>query len=119
VHYIDEKSQDKRMTRIVVEPGICEFTTVVEVTRLSAWRVRVVINTGCEMVSEMNSELEELDWRDVLRQEWDSAVYKSSARHIRHAACPIPIAILKAIEVEVGAAVPKDITMQFEATNRE
>ena len=81
------------MTKIVVAPGICDFTTVVEVTRLSARRVGVVINTDCDMVREMSGELEELDWRDVLGQQWDSLVYKISARHIRHATCPIPIAI--------------------------
>ncbi|MBI4316389.1 MAG: hypothetical protein HY679_10665, partial [Chloroflexi bacterium] len=30
-----------------------------------------------------------------------------------HTACPIPAAILKAIEVEVGIALPKDVTITF------
>jgi hypothetical protein len=103
------------MTRIVVEPGICDFTTVVKVTKLSARRVRVVINTDCDMVSEMNSKLKELNWRDALGHQGDSFIHKTSTRHIKHAACPIPVAILKAIEVEVGAAAPKDVVIHFEA----
>lgn len=105
------------MTKIVVDPGICGFTAVVEVTRLSARRVRVVIDTDCEMVSGMNGELAGLDLRLASAPPGDSLVYKIAARHIGHAACPIPMAILKAIEVEVGAALPEDIIIHFEATD--
>jgi len=37
-----------------------------------------------------------------------------ASRDISHAACPVPSAILKAIEVEVGAALPQDVTMTIE-----
>ena len=105
------------MTKVVVEPGICDFITVVEVKRLSAQRVRVVITSECEMVRKMNSELVEVDWQDVLKQPLDSLAYKSALQHINHVACPIPVAILKAIEVEVGAAAPKNITIRFETVD--
>ena len=105
------------MAKIVVDPGICGFTAVVEVTRLSARRIRVVINTDCEMVSGMNGELEDVDLKVALGPLGDSLVYKIAARHGGHAACPIPMAILKAIEVETGAALPKDIIIHFEATD--
>jgi hypothetical protein len=47
----------------------------------------------------------------------ESVVYQSAARHIRHTACPIPAAILKAIEVEVGIALPQDVTITFSNSN--
>jgi len=31
-----------------------------------------------------------------------------------HAACPVPVAILKAIEVEVEAATSKEVSIRFE-----
>ncbi|TFH34446.1 MAG: hypothetical protein E4G99_09495 [Anaerolineales bacterium] len=43
----------------------------------------------------------------------ESIVYQSAARHIRHTGCPIPSAILKAIEVEVGIALPHDVVINF------
>jgi len=106
------------MTKVVVEAGICGFTATIEVVRLSARRVRVRVVSECEMVSEMNSQLEELDWQDALRQLEDSPVYNSAFEHIKHPACPVPVAILKAIEVEVGAALPQDVAIRFEITNR-
>ncbi|MBI4771144.1 MAG: hypothetical protein HY784_12220, partial [Chloroflexi bacterium] len=59
-----------------------------------------------------------LQWKgkghQVFRPMDESAVYQSAARHIRHTACPIPAAILKAIEVEVGIALPRDVHIQFQ-----
>ena len=41
-------------------------------------------------------------------------VYLAAARHLKHAACPVPAAVLKALEVEAGLNVKKDATIVFE-----
>ena len=105
------------MTKVVVDAGICGFTAIVEVVRLSQRRVRVTASSDCEMVSKLNSQLGELDWQDALRQLADSPVYNCASHHIKHPACPIPVAIVKAIEVEVGVALPRDAVIRFETTN--
>ena len=102
------------MTRVVVDAGICGLTTTVEVTKLSNRRAKVVIASGCEVVSEMGGQLQEVDWLDALRSAANSPVYSCAFQHIKHAACPVPSAILKAIEVEVGAALPRDVSIRFE-----
>jgi hypothetical protein len=65
----------------------------------------------------MNPDLARVQWKgkghEVFKRMTESAVYQSAAQHIRHTACPIPTAILKAIEVEVGIALPKDVTITF------
>ena len=106
------------MTRVVVDAGICGFTTKVAVTRLSARRARVVIASECDAVTEMGSQLQEVDWPDALRSAADSPVYNCAFQHIKHAACPVPSAILKAIEAEVGVALPRDVSVRFEATEQ-
>ena len=103
------------MTKAEVDPGVCGFRAVVEVTKLSARRVRVIVTTDCETVRGMNQDMENLDLRSVLRPPGDSIVYKIAAQHISHAACPLPMAILKAIEVELDIALPRDVTLHFEA----
>jgi len=102
------------MTKATVDAGICGFTALIEVIRLSPQRVRVAVTSECEMVSKMGEELKDLNWRDVLHQREDCLLYKSFRQHVKHVACPIPIAILKAIEVEVGAALPRDVAIRFE-----
>jgi hypothetical protein len=36
-----------------------------------------------------------------------------AAKHCRHAACPVPIGIIKAVEIEAGLAVPADVTIKL------
>jgi hypothetical protein len=105
------------MTKVVIEAGICGYTITVEATKLSRRRVRVTIAGDCDMVNQMNSQLWELDWRDALKPPEESVVYKCASKHIRHVACPVPMAIMKAIEAEVGAALPKDVAVRFETAS--
>ena len=45
------------MTRVIVDAGICGFTVAVDIIKLSAHKVRVLIASECEMLSEMLSEM--------------------------------------------------------------
>jgi len=47
----------------------------------------------------------------------DNPVYRSAAKHLKHVACPVPSAILKAIETESGMNVPKDVRIEFVGRN--
>jgi len=105
------------MTKVVVEAGIWGFSIAVEVVRLSARKVRVSVASECDMVREMNSQLGELEWQDALKPLADSPVHKAVFKHIKHPACPVLVAIVKAIEVEVGVALPRDVVIRFETTN--
>ena len=43
----------------------------------------------------------------------NNPVYLAAGRHLKHAACPVPAAVLKALEVEAGLNVKKDATIVF------
>jgi hypothetical protein len=67
------------------------------------------------MVAKMAEELRELDWsRDVLENITKSMVYKAAEKHLKHVSCPVPCAVLKAIEVEAGIALPKKVSIEIE-----
>ena len=106
------------MTKVIVEAGICGFTIEVDAVRLSANKVRVNVDSECDMVNEMNSQLGELDWQDALEPLPNSSVYKAAFEYIKHPACPVLVAIVKAIEVEVGIALPRDMVIRFDTTSR-
>ncbi len=112
------------MTRIEVFAGVCGHSATIEVSKVDDAHVQVVIYSACEQITDMNPDLTRLQWKGkghaVFKRMTESAVYQSAAKHIRHTACPIPTAILKAIEVEVGVALPKDVTIIFKQdTDRE
>jgi hypothetical protein len=106
-------------THVEVFAGVCGHSAIIEVSRLDEAHVQVVIRSACEQITDMNPDLTRLQWKgkghEVFKRMTESLVYQSAARHIRHTACPIPIAILKAIEVEVGIALPKDVTISFKS----
>jgi hypothetical protein len=105
-------------TRIEVYAGVCGHSAIIEVTGVDDAHVQVVITSACDQITAMNPDLARVQWKgrghEVFRRMNESAVYQSASRHIRHTGCPIPAAILKAIEVEVGAALPKEVTIRFE-----
>ncbi len=105
------------MTRVEVFAGVCGYSAIIDVTKVDDAHVQVVVTSACEEITDMNPDLARLQWKgkghEVFKHMTESAVYRSAAQHIRHTACPIPAAILKAIEVEVGIALPKDVTITF------
>lgn len=102
------------MTNVEVDAGVCGYATSVAVERLDSERVRVHIESDCPQVLEMAKALgATVEWKPALRRMCDSPVYAAGSASLRHATCPVPMAVLKAIEAEVGAAVPGDVAVTF------
>ncbi len=105
------------MAKAEVYAGDCGHSAMVEVRQVSKDTVQVKIHSACEMLTAMNDDLAAVKWRgkghQVFRPIPESAVYRSAGCHIRHPGCPIPAAIIKAIEVEVGVALARDVTIRI------
>lgn len=119
------------MTRVECDPGICGNSCIIDVTRVSnpdvvkadKRKVRLKINSDCERVAGMTNELTEIDEGEV--DEWapikprgESKICQYARQHRFCAACPVPSAILKAVEVEAGLAIPRDAHIKFVSTER-
>ncbi len=105
-------------TKLVVDAGICGNTTTIDVVGLPGRKVTVTVTSDCEVVSKMSEGLKELDWLSLWKQDGDGySAYKAASQSTRHFMCPVPVAILKAIEVEVGLALPKDVAFSFKTVN--
>jgi hypothetical protein len=106
------------MTKVVVDPGVCGFIATIEVAALSAHTARVTLTSDCESAIKVGELLKEVDWFSLLRQEGDSySAYLAAVQDIGHITCPVPVAILKAVEAELGLALPKDVVIRFKTTN--
>ena len=102
-----------------MDAGSCGFITKIEVLKVDARLVKVVVSSDCEMITEWGEELISLDWGQCLRNFVDSPVFQCSSKHIGHVACPIPVALIKAMEVEAGLALPANVTIRFHDTSTE
>jgi hypothetical protein len=102
------------LTKVTVDAGICGFTAVIKATKTSKNKVRVTILCPCEMIKNLNGDLTEEIGREALIRIIDSEIYRLASKHIKHTACPVPSAILKAIEVELGLALPGNVKIKVE-----
>jgi len=101
------------MTRVSVDAGICGFVTTVEVHKVSDGNINISITSDCGIVSSLNEQYNDLAWKAVYKKQERYSPYQL-IRCTRHIACPVPVAILKAVEVEMGLALPKDVFIRFE-----
>ncbi len=107
------------MTKVVIHSGSCGFTVTVTAEKGPSRTVRISLETDCEMVQKMAEEIATLDRTAALTGFQNNPVYRSAAKHLKHAACPVPSGILKALEVEAGLNLPRDVTVVFEKKKKE
>lgn len=101
------------MTKVIVNPGVCGFTVTITAEKGKEKKISVSLDTACEMVQKMRADIATVDQRVTFAGFRDNPIYLSAAKHLKHVACPVPSAILKAIETEAGMNVPKDVRIEF------
>ena len=107
------------MTKVVINPGACGMPVTVEVEKKEGKIFSVRITTECEMVQKLGKEIPELTMMDAFKKLQDNPVYKKGATCLRHVACPAPSGILKALEVEAGLNLPRDVSITFVKTEKD
>ncbi|MHB1043402.1 MAG: DUF6951 family protein [Eubacteriales bacterium] len=101
-------------TKARVYAGACGFTSVIKVEKISKMIVRVQLITACLDLRKLNEDLNEVDCSTgVFGSMVDSYIYKAASARLKNSDCPVPCAIIKAIQVELGGAIPKEVTIKI------
>ena len=99
---------------VTLDPGICGFPCTIEATRVEKRKVLVTIrDPECEHVQRLSESFNEIGLRDLFAPISRNPVFISAERAGCHPSCPIPIAIMKAVEVAMGMALPRDVFIRF------
>jgi len=85
----------------------------VEVKKQNSQQARVDIRSECGQVLALNEMLHSLDLKDIFMSPKRNIVFTLSEKAGCHASCPVPLAVLKCAEVEMGLALPRDVIMNF------
>jgi len=101
------------MCKMAIDPGICGFQSEVEVKKKERRKVGVNIYSECPQLVQLNEMLDSLDLRDIFMPPIRNIVFTLSEKAGCHASCPVPLAVLKCAEVELGLALPRDVMMSF------
>ena len=98
-------------TKACILAGVCEWRTTVT-AQSQGESCAIVIKSPCSSVKSLAAELTEVDpLSEVLSSNGTARIWPLAAKHRLHAACPVPVGILKAIEVEAGLALPGDVAI--------
>jgi len=96
-----------------VEAGICGMSAeIIAISENRLGPVKLEINSDCPHIQELAEELTEVSPFDEIafRGEGPKTLWLA-AKYCQHAACPVPVGIIKAIEVASGMAAPKNATI--------
>ncbi len=101
------------MTKAEIDAGICGFQTTCIAAKNGDGTVHLSIESGCKAVMKFAEQLQSVDpMKEVFWRRSLPRIYELAPGCLSHPACPVPVGIIKAIEVEAGLALPKDATIK-------
>jgi hypothetical protein len=96
-----------------IKSGICGFTATVE-THMEGRKCLMSIESECKAVQRLAEELTEVNpFQEISFRGEGPLTLRLGAKYCNHAACPVPVGIIKAIEVEAGLALPADVVIKL------
>ena len=105
------------MTKAEIQPGNCGFTTIVEAT-MDADVCKLSIVSECKAIQKLAQELTEVNpYQEISFRRNTPQILQMGAKYCTHASCPVPVGIIKAVEVETGMALPMDVSIKFIKTS--
>ena len=103
------------MVEVKVNPGVCGLKSTLKVSSEDMQTALIEMVTDCPNIKPLAQELKEVDaYEECFSKLGESNVYELAKKHCKHAACPVPSAIIKGIEVACGLALPKDVEIIIE-----
>ncbi len=100
------------MAKAEVHAGVCGFTTVIETT-LEGDICRIAIQSDCAAIQRLGQALTEVNpYQEISWRRKTPLTLEMAAKYCAHAACPVPVGIIKTVEVESQLALPADVTIK-------
>ena len=108
------------MTELEIIAGICGHKTTVKVEDQKKFMATAVIESTCPNYKKVAKLLEgkQFDLMQELFKKGESQVLNACQGIVPHVSCPVPSAILKALEVGVGLALPADASITFSQADK-
>lgn len=93
--------------------GNCGFTTHVE-TKLDGKVCHLRITSECAAIRKLAEELTEVNpYQEISARRAIPKTLEAGLKYCTHAACPVPVGIIKAVEVEARLALPQDVIIKL------
>jgi len=101
------------MSKADIFAGNCGFNTQVE-AKMEGSTCSLNITSECAAIEHMSEELKDVNpYQEISFKRSMPLIHKMGVKHCTHAACPVPVGIVKAVEIEAGLALPTDVTIKL------
>jgi hypothetical protein len=101
------------MAQSEIISGACGHTTKVTAT-LEGRICKLTIESPCKAIQKIAEELKEVDpYREISFKKGMPRILEVGHKHCFHTACPVPVGIIKAMEVAAGLNLPKDAAIKI------
>jgi hypothetical protein len=101
------------MAKAEIVPGNCGFTTTVEAVMVGKV-CHLTIESQCKAIQRLAQELTEVDpYQEISFRRSTPLILQNGAKYCTHAACPVPVGIIKAVEIAAGLALPTHVTIKL------
>jgi hypothetical protein len=101
--------------RVAVDSGICGFHCLVEAWEKERRKVLIrITGSECQQIQRLAECVQDLSLKELFAPVSKNRIFSSAQACGCHPSCPVPVAVLKAVEVAMGMALPKDVVIRFQ-----
>jgi len=105
---------DQQRVTLHVDSGVCRFKAKIECW-MEEDKLRCSISSGCTHVQDFAEAMRPMELMDMIRMPYsENQVYAIGGRTLKHSTCPLPMAVLKGMEVAAGLALKRDVIVSFD-----
>ena len=106
------------MIEVKVNPGICGLKSIVRAESSDMMNATVTIESECPAVMKLAEKVKNVDaMKEIFAPFGSSTVFKESSGLLTHSACPVPTAVLKAVEAACSLALPADVVLEMKRSD--
>lgn len=102
------------MAKSVIEPGVCGMTTHVTVEDKDGMNMTLKVDSQCPAYQDLDQRLPEVSMMAGFDPLGTGPIYDACRVKCKHGACPVPMGIIKTVEVAANMALPKDVKVTIE-----
>lgn len=102
------------MAKSVIEAGICGLKTTVTVEDKDGMNYTLNVDSDCGAYKDLSERLPEVSMMAGFDPVGTGAIYEACRAKCKHGACPVPMGIIKTVEVAANMALPADVKVTIE-----
>lgn len=101
------------MAKAEIQSGACGYTTTVNTT-MNGRVCQIAIESDCTAIQKLAAELTEVEpYKEISPRRQTPKTLEMGLKHCTHSACPVPVGIIKAVEIEAGLNLPVDVSIKL------